>query len=111
LRALALITALAQPESGLPLVSSIDEPELGLHPAALGILCGLISSAAQRKQVIVSTQSPIILDHVEPNQVIVTERQDAATVLRRLDESALQSWLEDYSLSQLYDKNVLGGRP
>lgn len=111
LRALALIAALGQPESGLPLVSCIDEPELGLHPAALEVLCGLMSSVAERRQVIVSTQSPAVLDHFEPRHVIVTERQDAATVLRRLDEERLASWLEDYRLSELYDKNVLGGRP
>lgn len=95
LRGLALIAALAQPESSFPLVSCIDEPELGLHPAALGVVCGLMSSAAQRRQVIVATQSPVILDHVEPGQVVVAERKDAATQLRRLDESALRSWLED----------------
>lgn len=111
LRALALITALAQPESTMPLVSSIDELELGLHPAALDILCGLISGAAERRQVIVSTQSPVILDHVDASQVVVTERHDAATEFHRLDERALQGWLEDYSLSELYDKNVFGGRP
>lgn len=111
LRALALISALAQPVSSLPLVSSIDEPELGLHPAAIGILCELMSVAAQRKQVIVATQSPVILDHVEPRQVLIAERLDAATQLRRLDENALRTWLEEYSLSELYDKNVIGGRP
>lgn len=111
LRALALLSALAQPEEGMPLVSCIDEVELGLHPAALELLCGLISSVATRRQVIVSTQSPVVLDHFEPKHVVVAERQDAATVLKRLDEAQLASWLEDYTLSQLYDKNVLGGRP
>ena len=111
LRALALIAALAQPEVGMPLISCIDEPELGLHPAALEMLCGLISSAATRRQVIVSTQSPVVLDHFEPKHVVVAERHDAATMLRRLDEAELAAWLEDYTLSELYDKNVLGGRP
>lgn len=112
LRALALITALWQPQAGLPLVSCIDEPELGLHPAAIEILCGLISSVATHRQVIVATQSPALLDHFEPDQIVVTERQDRATLLKpRLDPSALAGWLEDYTLSQLYDKNLLGGRP
>jgi predicted ATPase len=111
LRALALIAALAQPEKSLPLASCIDEPELGLHPAALGILCGLIASVAARRQVIVSTQSPVVLDQFEPDQVVVVERRDAASHFQRLDPAALAGWLEDYSLSELYDKNVLGGRP
>ena len=110
-RSVLLIAALAQPRDGMPLVSCIDEPELGLHPAALDLLCGLISSAATSRQVIVSTQSPIILDYVEPQSVVVTERIDAATAFRRLDPADLDAWLKDYSLSEIYDKNVLGGRP
>jgi predicted ATPase len=111
LRALALIAALGQPDDGLPLLSCIDEPELGLHPAALELLCGLISSVATRHQVMVATQSPGVLDHFEPKHVVVAERHGGATRLRRLDEKQLASWLEDYTLSELYDKNVLGGRP
>jgi len=111
LRALALIAALGQPEASLPLVSCIDEPELGLHPAALQMLCGLMSSVATHRQVILSTQSPAVLDNFEPSQIVVAEREDGATRLRRLDARELASWLEDYSLSELYDKNVLGGRP
>jgi predicted ATPase len=111
LRALALITALGQPEDSLPLVSCIDEPELGLHPAALQLLCGLMSSVATRRQVIIATQSPAILDNFEPAHIVVAERDDGATRLRRLDQGELQGWLDDYSLSELYDKNVLGGRP
>jgi predicted ATPase len=111
LRALALLTALGQPAGTLPILSSIDEPELGLHPAALSIVCGLIKSVAARRQVLVATQSTALLDEFSPEEVIVAERKDGATVLRRLDPKALKSWLEDYSLSELYDKNVLGGRP
>lgn len=111
LRALALIAALGQPEAGMPFLSCIDEPELGLHPAAIEMLCGLVSSVGARRQVIVSTQSPALLDHFGPEDVVVAERSDGATVLRRLDPAALSVWLEEYSLSQLYDKNVLGGRP
>ncbi|MBI2570963.1 MAG: AAA family ATPase [Candidatus Schekmanbacteria bacterium] len=111
LRALALIAALGQPEGGMPIVSCIDEPELGLHPAALEILCGLISSVSTRRQVIVSTQSPVVLDHFEPEQVVVAERHDSATHLKRLSSERLASWLEDYALSEVYEKNVIGGRP
>lgn len=111
LRAIALLAALGQPEAGMPLVSCVDEPELGLHPAALHILCSLASSVATRRQIVVSTQSPVVLDHFAPRDVVVAERQDGATTLRRLDEAALAAWLDEYSLSELYDKNVLGGRP
>jgi predicted ATPase len=94
LRAIALLTALGQPAELLPILSSIDEPELGLHPAALTTLCGLIRSVAAHRQVIVSTQSPAVLDEVAPEEVVVAERKDGATELRRLDPEALASWLE-----------------
>jgi len=111
LRALALVAALGQPGSSLPLVSCIDEPELGLHPAALGVLLRPDLKCGARRQVIVSTQSPVLLDYFEPRDVVVAERMNSATNFRRLDEVQLASWLEEYSLSELYDKNVLGGRP
>lgn len=111
LRAIALLTALGQPAAMLPILSCIDEPELGLHPAALTLLCTLMKSVASQRQVLVSTQSPALLDEFAPEDVVVAERKDGATELKRLDSQALESWLDDYSLSELYDKNVFGGRP
>lgn len=111
LRALALITALSQPVARLPRFLSIDEPELGLHPAAITLLAGLVRSIAPRCQVLLATQSPALLDHFEPEEVVVAERANGETSFRRLDREALATWLEEYSLSELFDKNVLGGRP
>jgi predicted ATPase len=111
LRAIALITALAQPDDRLPAFVSIDEPELGLHPAALALLASLMRSVADRCQVLLATQSPALLDLFEPDEVVVADRCGAETRLRRLDREALAPWLEDYTLSQLNDKNLLGGRP
>ncbi len=111
LRAIALITALAQPSATLPAVISIDEPELGLHPAALGVLAGLIRSASTRSQVILATQSPTLLDHFDPQEVLVTENIGGETQIRRLDPEHLSKWMEEYKLSELFDMNVLGGRP
>ena len=111
LRAIALITALAQPVSRLPAFVSIDEPELGLHPAAISLLASLVRSVAPRCQVLLATQSPALLDHFDASEVVVTELHDGATQFRRLDTEQLEGWLQDYSLSELFDKNVLGGRP
>jgi predicted ATPase len=112
LRAIALITALCQPPGGRrPLFLTIDEPELGLHPAAVTLFCGLVRSASPRIQILLATQSPVLLDHFAPEEVVVVERRDGASVFNRLDPTALSMWLEEYSLSDLYDKNVLGGRP
>jgi predicted ATPase len=111
LRAIALIAALGQPARWRPVVSCIDEPELGFHPAAIEILASFISHVGAFQQVIVSTQSPALIDCFRPSEVVVVERRDGASVFRRLDEAQLAVWLEDYTLSELYDKNLLGGRP
>lgn len=111
LRAIGLLAALAQPSTTLPAFITIDEPELGLHPAAISLLASLVRSVSVRCRVLVSTQSPAILDEFEPEEIVVAERRGGETSLRRLVPAELQGWLDEYSLSELYDKNVLGGRP
>ncbi|HZF96938.1 MAG TPA: AAA family ATPase, partial [Pseudoxanthomonas sp.] len=111
LRAMALIALLMQPTAEMPSVIILDEPELGLHPRAIAVLAGLLQAASLHRQVIVATQSPVLLDHFEPEQVIVVEREGSESVFRRLDRYKLEAWLEEYTLSDLWDKNVLGGRP
>jgi predicted ATPase len=111
LRAMALVALLLQPTNELPAVIILDEPELGLHPRAISILAGLLLGVSSHSQVIVATQSPVLLDHFEPEQVIVAERDGAESVFRRLDAGKLASWLEEYTMSELWDKNVFGGRP
>ncbi len=111
LRFMALATLFLQPAAYRPSVILVDEPELGMHPCAITLLASLMKSAATDSQVIVSTQSPLLLDHFEPEDVLVADRVDGATRLTRLESSRLKSWLEDYSLGQLWEKNELGGRP
>ncbi len=109
LRFICLATLLLQPE--LPETIIIDEPELGLHPFAIDKLAGLIKSASAKTQIIISTQSVELLNHFEAIDVIVVERENEQSVFNRLNESELEIWLEDYSLGELWNKNVLGGRP
>jgi predicted ATPase len=111
LRFIALATLFLQPNELRPSVIIVDEPELGLHPAAITILASLMKQASLQTQVIVSTQSALLLDHFRPENVLVAERLAGSTHLRRLESSSLQEWLEDYSLGQLWEKNELGGRP
>ena len=111
LRVLALVALLLQPEADLPDVMILDEPELGLHPYATTIIGGLISAAATRIQVILATQSMALIDCFDPEDVVVVEREGRGSVFRRLSSEALDVWLEDYSLSELWEKNVIGGRP
>lgn len=75
------------------------------------MLAALIKLAAMETQVIVSTQSSLLLDHFSPEDVLVADRVNGGTQLTRLDTPSLSAWLEDYSLGQLWEKNEFGGRP
>lgn len=122
LRFMCLATLLLQPN--LPSILLIDEPELGLHPSALTILAGLVRSASGRAQLILTTQSVSFLDEFEPEEIITVERIDSTapsagdfryglgeSVFRRHDGDSLREWLNAYSLGELWEMNVLGGRP
>ena len=108
---MALATLLLQPREQRPSLILVDEPELGLHPYAIGLLASMIQQAAKDTQVIVSTQSPLLLDYFEPEDVLVADCINGATQLTRLDSVRLAKWLDDYSLGQLWEKNEIGGRP
>jgi predicted ATPase len=111
LRFISLATLFLQPQKLRPSVILVDEPELGLHPYAITMLASLVKQTAAKTQVILSTQSPLLLDHFEPENVLVAERIEGSTNIRRLETDALKEWLEDYSLGQLWEKNEFGGRP
>jgi len=111
LRFIVLTTLLLQPQSCMPSMVLIDEPELGLHPYAIEVLASLIRQASERTQVIVSTQSSLLLDHFDPGDVLVANRVEGGTVITRLDQTQLKHWLQDYSLGQLWEKNEFAGRP
>lgn len=109
LRFISLATLLLQPEP--PTTILIDEPELGLHPYAITVLAEMFRSAAGRTQLLVSTQSVTLVNQLDPEDVIVVDREGPESVFRRLGEEAITSWLDDYALGELWEKNVLGGRP
>jgi len=111
LRAMALITLLLQPPDKLPAILALDEPELGLHPYAVTIISGLIGAASQHSQVLIATQSPSFLDQFAAEDVVVVDRVGRATAYRRLREDELRLWLDEYRLSELWNMNMLGGRP
>ena len=109
LRFVCLATALLQPSR--PATMFFDEPELGLHPHALSLLGALFQKASRESQIIVSTQSADLLNEFEAEDVVVVERSHGESVFRRLDPASLSEWLEEYSLGELWQKNVLGGSP
>ena len=109
LRFFALAALLLQPDSTMPDVLLIDEPELGLHPHALEVLAGLLQKASVESQVIVSTQSAPLLSQFDPQDVVTVDRKDGESVFRRLDETELSAWLQDYTLGELWQKNYIEG--
>jgi predicted ATPase len=109
LRMIALVTLLMQPN--LPSTIIIDEPELGLHPAAIQVLAGLIRSVSKKSQVIISTQSVTLINQFTPDDLIVVEREGSCSIFKRFSEEEIESWLESYSLGELWEKNIIGGRP
>ena len=113
IRFIALATLFLQPPQLLPNVIIIDEPELGLHPQAIDVLASIMKTASQYVQIIVATQSARLLDSFLPSQIIVAEydKEKKSSFFKHLDENDLRDWLEDYSISELWEKNVLGGQP
>ena len=111
LRFIMIATLFLQPLELRPRLVIFDEPELGLHPSAISLIGALIRRAAVDGRVIVATQSSALVDEFEPADIVIAERVDGATQFHRPDEEELQYWLDDYTIGQLWEKNVLGGNP
>ena len=109
LRFICLATLLGQPE--LPGLIVLDEPELGLHPFAIVQLAGMLRTASQESQVLLATQSVTLMNQFELGDLVIVERRDGASVFERPDPGRLSEWLAEYSLGELWEKNLLGGRP
>lgn len=107
IRFICLATALLQPDPPSTIV--IDEPELGLHPEAIRILGELIEDAAKRTQIIVATQSPLLLDQFSIEDIVVVNRKEGQSTFERLKRTDFDEWLEDYSVGELWTKNVIQG--
>lgn len=111
LRAMCLISLLQQPADDLPYVIVVDEPELGLHPQALELIASLFQAVSENVQVLISTQSATFVDVFDPQDIVIVERRGEATTFERPDPKILESWLEEYSLGEIWEKNIIGGNP
>lgn len=109
LRYICILAVLCHPNPS-PLVC-IEEPELGLHPDVIPHLGQLLLEASQRFQIIVTTHSDILIDSLSesPESVVVSERTDEGTVLKRLSAKELKPWLEKYRLGSLWLRGHIGG--
>jgi predicted ATPase len=111
LRFICLTTVLLQPKGFMPATILIDEPELGLHPFAITMLGAMMKSTAQQHQIIVSTQSVELVNEFDVDDLIVVDKTGGESHFQRPDAAALEAWLDEYSLGDLWKKNFLGGRP
>ena len=109
LRFMALATLFLQPPEKLPAVVVIDEPELGLHPHAIGVLAGLINDAASQCQVVLATQSPTFVNYFDISQIRPIENVDGASRCLQLNPEDYTEWLERYTTGELWEKDVFGG--
>ncbi len=110
-RFICLATLFLQPVSRRQNTIILDEPELGLHPAALDVLADIIRSIAKETQVICSTQSVAFANLFEPEEFIVVDEEDGVSNFRRLEREPLEHWLKDYGMGDIWSKNLIGGRP
>jgi len=110
LRYLSLLTILCHPEP--PPLVCIEEPELGLHPDILPTMAELLIEASHRMQIIVTTQSDILVDALSdvPEAVLVCDKEDGATVINRLNRDELKNWLQKYSLGEIWRMGEIGGK-
>ncbi len=109
LRYLCLLAILCHPSP--PSLICIEEPELGLHPDVLPTLADLMKEASERCQLIVTTHSDVLVDAMtdQPESVLVCEKGEEGTTLRRLSADDLKPWLEKYRLGELWIRGEIGG--
>ncbi len=107
LRFIALATVLMQPNP--PAVIVIDEPELGLHPQAISKLAALIEMASCKTQLIISTQSVNLVDCFKTSDIVTVDRStiENQSIFKRLDENKLKGWLEEHTLGELWERNII----
>lgn len=111
LRFFALVTLLNLPSEMLSNVILLDEPELGLHPAAVNLIASMVKSLAEERQVIVATQSPLFVDSFDLEDILVLELQGGRSHFHKLEPEKYQNWLDSFTIGELWQKNLLGGRP
>ena len=111
LRTIALIALLAQNPKDLPTVLFLDEPELGLHPSAIDAVAGLIKAVSSYCQVFVATQSISFVNNFELDDLVVIDRKGRHSDYSKPDSEKLEAYLNAFSTGEIWEKNIIGGRP
>ncbi len=109
LKLLCLIAILKSPDP--PPLICMDEPEVGLHPDWVKLVAELLQSASSRTQVIVASHSPQLVSKLDPNEIVVVEKEQGETCVQRLSEEELEKWMQQYQIGDLWLAGHFGGRP
>jgi len=89
----------------------LDEPEIGMHPYAIEVLASLIRGASAHRPLIVATQSVSLVNFFDPEDIVVVSRHDGQSQFERQNSQSLATWLKEYALGELWEKNLIGGTP
>lgn len=106
IRFIALTVLFMQPK--LPQTIILDEPELGLHPAAIAKFAGMIKSASAKEcQVIIATQSADLISHFEAEDIVTVDQRGGESLFYRLDSEKLKGWIKDYTIDDLWKRSII----
>ena len=109
LLALLVVTTWSVRDSSL---IAIEEPENGVHPHLAEYLVEILRSASEHSQVVVTTHSPDLLDHLEPHEVILCAKEDGFTKLKKASSvSEIEQFREHFSLGELWTQGAIGATP
>lgn len=85
----------------------IEEPENGVHPAAIETIYQSLSSV-YNAQVFVSTHSPVLLSMAKPEQVLCFSKTSEGTkIVRGNQHRALKDWQGEVSLGTMIASGIL----
>lgn len=110
-RFICMATLFLQPEELCPATIILDEPELGLHPAALVVLGDIIKSISINSQIICSTQSVSFANIFQPEDFIIVDAKDGVSKFSRPNKTTFEAWLNEYGMGDIWAKNLIGGQP
>lgn len=108
IQALALLTAIFDPDSSFLV---LEEPENSVHPWIIRNLVEACRSASERKQILLTTHSPILIDSVKPSEVLVIWRNGKGShiePLAKVEPNIDKSWRSgSFTISEFLDSGAL----
>lgn len=108
--ALALATALYTPLR--PSLLALEAPDTELHPYVLEAIAELLVEASRETQVLVTTHSPYLLDHLPVESLVVVEKKQGATTCRQVKtRGQARKAIQQLGVGKAWYAGHLGGVP